>query len=972
MRPVLGAAMRVAFGACGAGLGLAAASLPVHAADGEYAAPKTDRLTPTASRSGAGDGATTVITVPGQTLASRSGASITVETVTARPVDPQAAASQTPPAQPASTGTQPAPQPSDPQPKTPAEPPKTKTAALPNPAATAADDSAPGEIQWSSKKTSGATAALGMPAAKNGVIDLAIPLRDGTFYLGDINARVTSGNTASVPKERLVQMLTPLLRPAALETLKSLPAPDGHIPVTAIKAAGFDIAFDPGKIELQINPTVDQRATGRLSAGNGREQIMSENLSRPAILAGYLNMRAGVDYTTDNFYQGEGSTNARLGFDGAARWHDIVLESAATFDATDGFTRGSSRFVYDMPEEALRFSLGDVSPAKTSLQGGSDILGLSVEKSYQKLQPAASIHPTGSQSFRIERPSTVDVMVNGYVSKRLHLRPGDYDLSDLPLTTGANDISLVIEDDLGNKRTLNFSVFSGRTLLAPGISQWGMSAGVASRFNSASFKDFHNLYADIEYDFTSPAVTGYYERGLTPDLTGRTHFQADTDVLMGGGGAAFQTAFGYWSLDGAASNSFTFGAGFAANMGYELANIEGPDGVRRTFRLAAEYRSEKFATLSTADGSNDNMLSLSASYSQPLPWELNGSLSGNYTLGRDDYGDSYGADVSLGRSFGPHLSASLSAGYEVATGTRAETVTTDGFKAAVRLSYRPDAHSSIDASHDTRSGSSQLSYRQQEGNGNGAWSAQAELDRSAGVKTENDQYSVNGSLGYTGNRAEVTVSQYTGLAGLNTSAMEQRTSVTAGTAVAFADGRAAIGRPVSSGFAIIGAHPNLSGSEVAVGSAEATRASSDLLGPALLPDMSPYSPSRVSIDVTNLPVGYDLGSGAFDLYPSYKSGYVLTVGSDYTVTAFGTLTDGAGEPVALLTGEAVEEGQPQGHKVTVFTNRAGNFGAQGLRPGRWILDMATEPARTRYVLDIPKDTVGLIKLNTLKPTGTVQ
>jgi outer membrane usher protein len=131
-------------------------------------------------------------------------------------------------------------------------------------------------------------------------------------------------------------------------------------------------------------------------------------------------------------------------------------------------------------------------------------------------------------------------------------------------------------------------------------------------------------------------------------------------------------------------------------------------------------------------------------------------------------------------------------------------------------------------------------------------------------------------------------------------------------------------------------------------------------------DMSPYAPSRVAYDVDKLPVGYDLGAGTFDLQPAYKSGYKLTVGSDYTVTGFGTLLDDKGEPVALLTGTAVQEGGDAGHKVSVFTNRSGRFGMQGLRPGRWLLDMATEPV-TRYVLDIPKDAVGLVKLETLRP-----
>jgi outer membrane usher protein len=178
-----------------------------------------------------------------------------------------------------------------------------------------------------------------------------------------------------------------------------------------------------------------------------------------------------------------------------------------------------------------------------------------------------------------------------------------------------------------------------------------------------------------------------------------------------------------------------------------------------------------------------------------------------------------------------------------------------------------------------------------------------------------------------------------------------------------------MGRPISNGFAIVAPHDNLPDSDVSIGASQQGRqAASGMLGPALVSDMSPYSPARVPYDVSNLPVGYDLGAGAFDLQPAYKSGYTLTVGSDYTVTAFGTLVDDKGEPVTLLTGTAQEEGRKDGPTVTVFTNKAGKFGAQGLRPGRWLLDMATEP-KTRYLLEIPKDAVGLVRLETLKPAG---
>lgn len=847
-----------------------------------------------------------------------------------------------------------------------------KDAAFHPPGAAPADDTPPGEIMWSTppggggggaaKTASLSPGSLGLPGRP---VELEAPVKDGKFHLGDVAVRI-AGNDVSIPKTRLLEVLKPILRAPAYDSLNAIAEDGGYVHLAALSAQHFDIQFDPGQVELQINPTIEQRAQGKLSAGSKREQVTSENLAKPAIYAGFLNIRAGADYTTTTAFETEGTSAARADFEGAMRWFNVVMESRAALESDGTLSRRGTRFVYDMPEDALRITAGDVDPLKTSYQGGSDLLGVTIEKSYQKLQPGQSIHPTGSHGFRIERPSDVDVVINGHVTQRLQLRPGDYDINDLPLTAGANDISLIITDDVGNKRTMAFTVFSGRSLLAPGVSEWALSGGVASRYNTTEAPGITNGFSQLEYDFGSPMLTGYYQRGLTDDLTGEAHLQADTGVLMGGAGAFFQTAFGFFGADTALSHAFDSGPGIAAHITYDLANIEGADGIKRSFRFASEYRSENFAVVDVIDPHNETMLNFSTSYSQELPWKLSGSLSASYSIIRDG-DDHYGADLNLARSFGPSLSTGLSVGYDHSATPSTESRLPEGMKAMLRLNYRVSEHASLDASHDARDGRSQVSYRYQEGTGVGAWNAQAEIEHEGGSVDGQDNIGLNGALGYTGNRAEVAVSQHTGFVGFEGDTSGQRTSVTAGTAVAFADGAVAVGRPVSNSFAIVEPHANLPDSKVTVGSSkDAARASSGMLGPALLPDLSAYSPSRVPIDVENLPVGYDLGAGGFDLYAPYKSGYRFTIGSDYTVTAFGALVDDVGEPVALLTGEAFEEGHPTEHRVTVFTNKAGRFGAQGLRPGRWVIEMATEP-KSRFVFDVPKDTVGLLRLDPLKP-----
>jgi outer membrane usher protein len=288
----------------------------------------------------------------------------------------------------------------------------------------------------------------------------------------------------------------------------------------------------------------------------------------------------------------------------------------------------------------------------------------------------------------------------------------------------------------------------------------------------------------------------------------------------------------------------------------------------------------------------------------------------------------------------------------------------------VRLSWRPDDRSFADVTHETLDHTTRARYTRYGGDGVGSWSTDVSVENSAGQ----GELSASGALSYTGNRARLTVSHHaTGdaLYGLRSSSIdgtirENRTSVLAETAVAFAGGRVAVGRPVTNSFAIVDTHETLSGRRAEVGRGGGrVEARSDGLGPLLVPDVSAYTTTRLQYDVADLPPGYDLGTGAFDLAPPHRAGYSLEVGSAYTVTAFGTLIGTDGTPVALVTGVARPAHGPAARAVEVFTNRAGRFSAQGLAPGRWTIEMRSG-AGDSFVVDVPRGAVGLYDAGTLQ------
>lgn len=205
---------------------------------------------------------------------------------------------------------------------------KSDKAPAPAPAAQPQADTAPGEIMWS-------TGAKSRPAARANPAEMEVPLQEDKFRLGDVKIRLAGESDVSIGKERLVQIMTPLLRPEPAAALSAIPDNGGYIPLASLAAKGFNFRFDPGQVALFTDLTIEQRAKGKLSASTRREMVASENLSKPALFAAYMNVHAGVDYVDQSSYGATGMQNVRLDLQGAARWFNLVLEGEATLE-TDG------------------------------------------------------------------------------------------------------------------------------------------------------------------------------------------------------------------------------------------------------------------------------------------------------------------------------------------------------------------------------------------------------------------------------------------------------------------------------------------------------------------------------------------------------------------------------------------------------------------------------------------------------------
>jgi outer membrane usher protein len=849
--------------------------------------------------------------------------------------------------------------------------------------ASAADDTGPYEKPVSSKlNITGKD--ISMPA----------PLLFDGEALGDITVTIGTDDVVHVQKAALLAMLKPMLDAKAATAIEALPDQAGSLSMPELAQAGFGAEFDPSTFQLTIAPALDQRAKRKLSLRGSQSANPDAVFVTPAKLSGFVNLRTSLDHDWSVGGRDE-HTGLKLEVAPTLRAGDFVLESEFAYDGTpgdvfcpvtaicvgdrnEGFKRRQTRLTYDWLGPQIRMQFGDAEPVSTTFQRNADILGVSIAHAPRKLAPNDTIRASGESSFQLEQASEVDVVINGNVVRNLRLRPGQYDLSDIPLQPGANTVELQIRDENGGTRSQTFTTFYDGKLLAPGKSEWAAAAGVPS------------YVADNQrgYDQSRWLGTAFLRKGILPQLTAEVQAQADDDVMLGGGGLLAAMPLGFLALN-AAISSTEGDVGYGANAGWTLSNarilLRGSTAGRESLGLSAEYRSIDFRTPGAqAERRNDVLYPewlyawrFTGFYSVPLTETVSASLSARYQIAaaaeqlaiNEFRQDRYGLDLTLSAPLGASSNGSLSIGYSNETAS-ADTVDPE-FRIQARLQFRPDQQSTLSTSYDSLDRATQISARRTAGKTINRWDASADVSQNG----RQDRATASGSVAYSGNRFEARVSQSAGYDGVGFENFEpattqQRTSLQASTAIAFADGHVAVGAPIrGGGFAIVHPHASLAGKTISVGDDDDPIARTDQLGPALVGNLPAYSRTTLGVDVDDLPVGYSLGQGAFDLKAPNRAGYALQVGSAYAVSAFGTLLDADGAPIALLTGTATLDNAPD-KQVAIFTNDAGRFAADGLAPGRWIIEMATDASPTRFVLTVPEGTDGLFKAGTLQPEGS--
>lgn len=777
--------------------------------------------------------------------------------------------------------------------------------------------------------------------------EILVPLKERSFFLGEVPAVVDTAGGIDMPRDRIAVLLGPLISPTALAQLNALP---DRISIDNLKSLGLEARFDAGLLEIVVVVPAEDKERRSIEIFD-RDRVDRGQFVPPANFSAWLTWRSSFDYV----HKGgeEGLDSPYVSFDSGIRFPGgWVLDNEATWDTDPdselGFQRQMTRFSFDEVEKARRWEIGDLAPIARGFQASPDMAGFSLLKSYSTLQPSRNIRPRGQGAFSLREPGVVDVIVNGRVVRRLELDSGNYDVSDFPFAAGRNDVRFVVEDRTGRRDLISFNRFYDQTLLETGLAEYQLAVGV-----DAPFKD-----GAPTYDTDRWIVTGYYRRGVSDVLTLGGNMQADNDGAMVGGEGLWASPVGVVSFGAAVSNR-SGATGWAVKGDYTL-EVGSDDTARYSGGAYFEGRSERFAIVGDVGAVNNIALETGLFYTREINERTQFNADLGYLWGRGDEDNRGRASAGVSRRLSNATSISVDVEYD-----QGRSDDQQAFGAFFTLSHRFGATSYGRATHDTAEQRTRLAYQQSPSRPYDGWAIAADLDHTP------DETAFNGSLYRTWNRIETTLSHLATYDPTGSEITQQRTSLRLGGSIAYAGGKASFGRPIYDGFAIVKGHKTLAGATVRIDpTKDGEIARSDMFGPALVTDLSAYSRRTITVGVDDLPAGYDLGKGSFDLLPPNRAGYVLTVGSAYSVTLIGGLLDLNDKPVTLAIAKAYDVADPKREPVILFTNRTGRFAAQGLKEGSWRIETGEGARKLVYEIQIGEGST-LVRLPApLRPKGS--
>lgn len=209
--------------------------------------------------------------------------------------------------------------------------------------------------------------------------------------------------------------------------------------------------------------------------------------------------------------------------------HGLMLEGVAFSrwgSAISGFlltgnrkhnqaVRTESYWRKDLPGSMETLAIGDTVGDGGAWSRPARYAGIRWARDFS-LRPGFISMPMPSLSGTAALPSSIDVLINNQRRNTEQVNSGPFELTNVPVTSGAGEINLIVRDLLGRESVISHSYYFSPFLLAKGQSDFSFEAGFLRENYGTRSND---------YDYDNGFIAGTRRYGLTSALTGELHVE---------------------------------------------------------------------------------------------------------------------------------------------------------------------------------------------------------------------------------------------------------------------------------------------------------------------------------------------------------------------------------------------------------------------------------------------------------------
>ncbi|MDQ0586627.1 fimbria/pilus outer membrane usher protein [Variovorax paradoxus] len=654
---------------------------------------------------------------------------------------------------------------------------------------------------------------------------------------------------------------------------------------------GATYRIDRQSLSLEINAPAAAFVGSALGA-QGNAAVLPLR-PRPGVMLNY-----DVSYSRNGGSASSGAALEAVAFGSLGNFVTSALVSNAGSGSGYKATRLDSYWRYDLPQRLETLVVGDTVSAGGGWSRPARYGGIRFGRDFGLL-PSFVTLPQFALEGQAALPSTVELLVNNARRLSLPVQPGPFDLTQVPIVTGAGEIGLVVRDLLGRETMVRQSYYASPRLLAPGLTDFSFEAGW---LRTGYGRD--SAYGD---SFGAAA----WRQGLTNSLTGETRLELQRRRRAFG--VELSGLLGAWGVARgglAASSGDTQGpreSGYLLQAGIERSTPRGGGA------LQYERASRGFAPFGEAIGP------AAASQRARSRWlaSVGGPLWGRITGGAS-YVHQTRWDGDQVKLLGMSLSVPIwqRASLSLSVNKRLDSVRS--WRVGLSFNLPLDDGVSISTQVDRRTdgrltGAVSAMRNPPSGPGLG-WRVQA-------ATTESQR--AQAGLQYNTSQAEFALDVVSDAQG------QMATRAGARGTVGWLGGVAFASRPVGQGSVAVVKVDGIEG--VPVKRSNQVVALTDARGLAFVPGLLPWQKNQIEIDPADLPLDVEMANVSQEVTPFARSGVVMDFAVRRTRQVLLVLQQRNGAPV------------PVGAKVRLLP--AGPEFITGRRGEVWLTDLAESRQR---------------------------